>query len=1167
LPELKLFLLGYPRVELDGSTVELDTRKTLALLAYLAIEAKLFSREALATLLWPDYEPKSAYHNLRRSLWTLNKKLGKEWLQADRYSVRLNPEAGVWVDTDAFLKHIQKGDRHEHPGDELCPECLLHLSAAVDLYRGGFMEGFTLPDSPAFDEWQFFVREDLENHAARALEKLAGYHEDSREWVIAIEFARRWLALDVLNEPAHRLLMRLYARSDQRPAALRQYEICVQTLQKELGVAPQPETTELYEQIQAKEIKPPDERRPAAREPESLPQESPGFLATNLPEALTPFVGRRQELGEIGKLIGDPGVRLLTLLGPGGTGKTRLAIEVVREKSHLFPDGTLFIPLAPLSSAEYLLSTIAKSLRFNVRESSGSLLTQLGVYLHPKEILLILDNFEQLITAQSIEELLKLLEQAPHLKLLVTSRARLDLKSETLFLVKGMRFPDADLTRTGLREMEKYSALQLFLQCARKVRPDFRLTNENLDAVTRICKAVQGMPLGIELATAWMELLSLEEIVAEIQNNLDFLETTQRDVPERQRSTRAVFSASWKLLNPSERDLFKRLSIFRGSFSRQAAGEVAHAGLRELSGLVSKSFLYSLGNGRFVVHELLRQYGVEELQQDGEEWQAARVRHSAYHLSLSAERARDLFGPKYPEALEALDAEIENLRAAWDWAVEQSQFERIDQALFGLFAYFTTRSLYWEFAARMQKTAQVVESSLMAAPQEASRRLLLAKILPLISATTYDLVTDARLQLVLRSLDLVNELGAERQMGVMFSYLAREYGDRRDPQEAIGMLRRHLDWLRASDDDLAVTLTLQFLGSLLIRVGQPAQAKPVLEEAIAICKRRGDRIGQANSNALLADLLRFRWKDAFTEVERVLLECIEIYESIGARLSAALVLLQLAQFSDGFGEFAKCIACCQKGRQVAMEFGWLDLAAVWLSWESIAHLRMGDLERARQLRQQSLEMARETNSRTDMIWGLLEMGEIERVAGNLDLAEKFYQECITSYQDNPMTMVMGFYHKSMGDLSLSRGEFESARQHFEESRAYARRDYSLWCAAYATSGLGRATLAMGEPALAHQHFMDALRESKDLAAPSLTASSLSGMVRWFAASGDNERAIELGVLVMRLPATWQETRDQVSQIVIEAASRLPAERAAAAQEHGRNKDLDTALDEILEPDD
>jgi predicted ATPase len=986
----------------------------------------------------------------------------------------------------------------------------------------------------------------------------------------------------LLNEPAHCLLMRLYAQSGQRTAALRQYEICVQVLQNELGAAPQLETTALYEQIRLKEDigEAPDETQPVippaippaiqppaspvVGESASPPPAVPGLLAANLPQALTPFVGRRMELDEIGALLSDPGVRLLTLLGPGGMGKTRLAIEVAREKSLAFQDGVYFVPLAPLSSPEYILSTIAKTLSFSPRDSSDSLLRQLGAFLHPKAALLVLDNFEHLISDQSIAELVKLLEGAPRLKLLVTSRARLALQSETIYPVKGMRFPKIAPDGKDLQELEKFSALQLFLQSARRARPDFRLSQENFEVAVRICEAVQGMPLGIELATAWMELLSPEEIVAEIHRSLDFLATSQRDVPERQRSIRAVFAASWKMLTSSEQELFKRLSVFRGSFNRQAAVEVAGAGLHELSGLVSKSFLYSLADGRYIVHELLRQYGVEELQQDNRLWEAACDRHSAYYLVLFAQRARDIFGSKYRDTLETLDAEIENLRAAWEWATERGQFELLDQALFGLFSYFTTRSLHWEFADRMQRTAQVLESSLTALRADAPRRLLLAKILPLISATTYDMVSDARAQLTLRSLELVKELDAERQLGVLFSYLAREYGDRRDPLEAIAMLQRSLDRLRASRDELGVTLTLQFLGAMLLRARQPAQARLELEKAIAICKRREDRLGLVASNTLLAELLY--QEHAYAESERTLLECIEIYESIGSPINVALVLLQLAEQTDGYGEFAKSIAYCQQGRQIMIELGQSDLVAAWLSWESIATLRLGEVESARHLRQQSLALARETNDRTDIIWGLLEMGEIERVAGNLDLAEKYLQECIASHEDHPMTDVLAFYHKSMGDLSLRRGDFESARRHFEESQAYAHRDYHFWCAAYATSGLGRVALAREDVAAAQEHFLDALRQAKELANPSMITIPLAGLVGWYAATGDDEKAIELGTFLTRLPATWQETRDRVSQIVVESASRLPAERLAAAQGRGREVDLDAVLGEILGPD-
>jgi tetratricopeptide (TPR) repeat protein len=331
---------------------------------------------------------------------------------------------------------------------------------------------------------------------------------------------------------------------------------------------------------------------------------------------------------------------------------------------------------------------------------------------------------------------------------------------------------------------------------------------------------------------------------------------------------------------------------------------------------------------------------------------------------------------------------------------------------------------------------------------------------------------------------------------------------------------------------------------MLLRARQPAQARLELEKAIAICKRRDDRLGLVTSNTLLAELLY--QEHAYAEAECILLECVEIYESIGTRVNVALVLLQLAQQTDGYGQFAKSIAYCQKGRQIMIELGQSDLVAVWLSWESIATLRLGDLEHARQLRQQSLAQARETNDRTDIVWGLLEMGEIERVAGNLALAERYFQECFASHQDKPMTEVLAFYHKSMGDLALSRGDWEAAHRHFDESRALALRDYHFWCAAYATSGLGRVALAQDDFAAAQEHFLDALRQARQMGNPSLTTIPLAGIVHWYAVTGNDVKAIELGTFLMHLTATWHETRGQVSQILIASAARLPAERLTVA---------------------
>ncbi len=339
MPLLRLLLLGTPGVELGGRRIEVDTHKATALLAYLAVTGQAHSREALAALFWPDYDQHRAYANLRRTLWAINKALGAAWLEADADTVGLASApatdaagTGVWVDVVEFRARLAEGGaaggkaapRHGHAAAESCPACLAALAAAASLYRDDFLSGFNLRDSPNFDEWQYFQSETFRRELAGALERLAAGHAAAGDHEPAVGYARRWLALDPLQEPAHRALMRAYAAAGQRNAALRQYAECARVLQAEVGAAPEAETTALYEQIKtASPSAAPAPSQAQIRTPHAASAAAPA----NLPVPPTPFVGRQSELAEIAAALADPACRLLTLVGPGGIGKTRLAIQ------------------------------------------------------------------------------------------------------------------------------------------------------------------------------------------------------------------------------------------------------------------------------------------------------------------------------------------------------------------------------------------------------------------------------------------------------------------------------------------------------------------------------------------------------------------------------------------------------------------------------------------------------------------------------------------------------------------------------------------------------------------------------------------------------------------------------------------------------------------------
>lgn len=328
MSQLKLFFLGPPRLERDGRPVEVDTRKAIALMAYLTVTGESHSRDALATLFWPDYDQSRARGALRRTLSSLNKALAGDWLEIDREAIGLNPGAPTWVDVAQFRQYLTTCRSHGHPAEVACPACLEPLNEAAALYRADFLAGFTLRDSPDFDEWQFFQSETLRRELARALENLAQCHLARREFDPAIAQARRWLALDPLHEQAHRELMRLYAWSNQRGAALRQYRECVRIFDQELGVSPLEETTQLYEAIQENRLPPPP--TPPGQEqaaPSTPPAESAPIVRSRPFDY--PLVGRSAEWASLIKTYTTscPEGHLIVLQGEAGIGKTRLAEE------------------------------------------------------------------------------------------------------------------------------------------------------------------------------------------------------------------------------------------------------------------------------------------------------------------------------------------------------------------------------------------------------------------------------------------------------------------------------------------------------------------------------------------------------------------------------------------------------------------------------------------------------------------------------------------------------------------------------------------------------------------------------------------------------------------------------------------------------------------------
>lgn len=534
MPHLQLGVLGTLRITRNNApSTKLESDKTRALLVYLAVEADhAHRRETLIGLLWPEEPEETARHNLRQALFNLRQVIGDQtanppFLFITRDEIRFNTASDYSLDAAEFDAHLDATTRHSHSQLETCAVCASELQDAVELYRGKFLQEFFLEDSAEFEEWALMQREARHQRALEALTHLANYYEQHGDLTATRRCAARQLELDPWREQAHRQRMRVFAVEGQRDAALAQYETCRRVLAQELGVEPSSETRELYQTIKA-EVGRMLQSRAIADEEKKV---------SSFPVPLTPFFGRERELAELVQLIADPNCRCITLVAPGGMGKTRLAIQAAANHRSEFAQGVAFVQLAAIHSTESVSPAIANALGFSFYGPMSPRL-QLANYLRDKQMLLVLDNVEQLVEAAEV--FVELLQHAPEIKLLLTSREPLNVQGEWVFEIAGLDVP----LNERAEQFEASSAVALFMQRARRTRTGFGLHEQNRASVARLCRMVEGMPLALELAATWVKTLSVAEIVAEIEGSLDFLSASTRDLPERHRSIRAVFDHS-----------------------------------------------------------------------------------------------------------------------------------------------------------------------------------------------------------------------------------------------------------------------------------------------------------------------------------------------------------------------------------------------------------------------------------------------------------------------------------------------------------------------------------------------------------------------------------------------------------------------------------------------
>ena len=927
---IDVHLFGRPRIAVDGAAADLPFERRHQLLAYLAVKRAWVGRAELAAILWPELPAKLAHANLRKTLFRLQSQPWAAAIEAQGSALRFTAAC----DVAAFEQAL--GERRTRD--------------ALDFDAPDFLSGFDDPASEPWAAWLSFERSRLAAAwRAAALEHL-GAETDA---AAATALTARMLAFDAADEDALRAHMGWLARGGQVAAARRAFTDFAARLERDFGVAPSAELQALHDSLAA----------PAAN-----------ALAAPPPQRLVDdgFVGRALELQAIADCLSNTPGRLVTLVGPGGAGKTRLAQRALVDQGVRFEQGAAFVSLEEVRSPDGMAESIVRQL--DAGATGADPRAQVMAYLRERHMLLVLDNFEQL--AAGAGWLGELLQACPRLHLIVTSRVRLGVPGEALVPVHGLPCPDAE----DRDRLEAFDAVRLFVRAARRVDPAF--VPAEVAAIVEICRHVDGLPLALELAAAWTRVLSCDEIAAELRENTALLHASDATHPARHASLEIVFEQSWALLAPAEREALARLSVFRGGFTADAARTVARVSLAVLAALVDKSLLRKDGR-RLLLHPVVHQLAGQKLL--GEARAATEAAHTQYFQAMLAQLQRPTeLGER--EALAALDTEYENWTQAWRAAAAQGQLLPLVRAT-------STLRMYSDHRGRTPEVCALFEQALAAHPQAAEPR--------------FEPVVLGALAHCLQRLDRF--------------------------AESIAAARRALAASRGANDPEARLRCLNTLGACHMRLARNTEARRYYQVAL---KLAGTVPNPRYMAVLMQNLAQIeKRQDRYAEALRLLLGALDQFRAIRDHASEALCLYQLGSMQCDGGELPTGVQSLRAALALCDSHGLHRTRGYVLTGLADAAIELRDHDSARVYAKQGLDLARQAGARMLESWMLLHHARLALRGQDMDAARDELRAAIelALQVGSPVAQVPGVI--LFGELLAAQGEKDSASRVLGFARA------------------------------------------------------------------------------------------------------------------------------------